>query len=301
MDAVIAFAPPPQEAMWTTFVQLLLFSEDDAMVQATITKMDAAGRRALLKLEARHRMREVDSLPSLHEVRDLLDTSSFHPFIVDQRKLATQLRILLRGGCRKLFGHELYRSACPHCYASFPSVPHLLRDCKQLGQLRQLAYSNAQQYLRSIGAKGTAVTRPTTDNQHFWYLLKLGAAGPNHFLGFHLDRKTHFARGEGVSTTSHVRSNLVEYRRVLGCLAKFLVPALDDTAAKLGLQTFTQQYRRKCGGFKWLQPYVPQAAVRKLPKSKDCEDVTKQQEEEIGQINEVLEHDLELLDSVLLL
>ena len=223
---------PPSWVAWATMHALQYNNDVDVQ---DITAMQQLALRVLLLVEQRRRRWELQRCDtSLRDVTDLLDTPNMAPFLCDHRTQATHLRVLLRGGVRMLFGYEFrHVTECPWCgYVDTQglTVPHLLRDCTALEPERVCVWETARDVLV---AAGKCVHHDVTEHRQHWYVLTCGGAVPNTFVRLHLDAPTHFARGEHVAATRHMRHNLRLYRRVLGITAKFLCLAVLTTQQQL--------------------------------------------------------------------
>ena len=208
-------------------------------------------RLVLLEVEGGRRRWELQRChASLGEVADLLDSPNMAPFVVDPNREASLLRVQLRGGRRVLFGwrhFHLYR--CPWCTeAGCFTVPHLLRDCRVWDEARIRVWERA----RAVAVReGVKVAAGVETHRHLWYRFMCGAAVPHSFLGLHLDRETHFARGE-VSASKHLRTGLRVYLSMLGEVGEFLREVVDRTRERLATPDPAWEY-------------TPEANARRIP------------------------------------
>lgn len=237
MDRVVpvcvdAAGVPGGQLLWSaTLLREALHpaSSDDTTIQVAGKHY----RRVLLALEAERRSLEIGRCAtSLADVRELLDTPNYAPFIVDRRSNVTDLRVKLRGGVRTLFGHQhRHINVCPWCDAGDGfSVPHLLRDCPHFEAERLQAWHGALQFgLRSSVLQDVNVAQ----HRQEWYLLMVGAAVPRTFCKIGLDADTHWARKEGTSTTGHLRRHCGVYQQLLRVTGAFLQSAVRQTATRL--------------------------------------------------------------------
>jgi hypothetical protein len=221
-------------ASWLDTVTSLAW-QSHADIARDVAVLKKHYKRALLAAEQQRQCMEVQRVAaSLQEVQELVLTSCYAPFIVEPRGSVCQLRVLLRGGVRSLFDAK-YRhvDVCPwcHCDDGF-TVPHLLRDCVAFEAERVQCWQSALQ----LGLQHDVMQpHDVTAQRQEWYLLTVGAAVPHTFCKLHLDTETHWARGDGVSATGHVRKRYDVYMSLLRCTGVFLSSCVKQTAAHLAV------------------------------------------------------------------